>query len=371
MVPHGRRRRGRSACARSRTGDSSVPPAAWSRGLDVPLDSIQPDIVVLLQRAVLLRVDRAGSCAGAAASTSSRTSAGSSRRRWSSGATRAACLLDVDELWDRWRDRPLTPARGRRARRVPRRPALGQRTIDRFWDDAAVRRARSGRGSGRLVTLFTNLTWDSAVIGQELAFATPMTWVRPRSTRSRRGPSTSSLIRIHPAEVKLPGKQTREPLGELLRERFPTLPPNVPSRRRPTTRPARTRSWTACDVGPRVHVDDRTELALRGKPVIVAGRTHYRGKGFTLDVSSEPIHRASSTRCSTIPTLPTRSRARAPLRVSVLLPRPIESPGVEEHVLGLARITIRRSRRARARGRSIRRPDLRRHPPRWRLLDLR
>ena len=84
------------------------------------------------------------------------------------------------------------------------------------------------------------------------------------------------------------------------------------------------------------------ELALAGTPVIVAGRSHYRGKGFTLDVSSPEEFAATLDAVLDDPDAhaPYAELAR---RYAYLFffRAPVASPGVEEHVLGLARITVR------------------------------
>ena len=83
------------------------------------------------------------------------------------------------------------------------------------------------------------------------------------------------------------------------------------------------------------------EAAVRGTPVIVAGRTHYRGRGFTVDVSSPEEFEA---RLDQVLADPDRLRPDAELaaRYAYLFffRDPLASPGVEEHVLGLARLTI-------------------------------
>ena len=72
----------------------------------------------------------------------------------------------------------------------------GRRTIDRFWADARF----GGAGSpnlGPAGLLFTNLTWDSAVIGQEVAFASIQTgWSAAIEAIRRRAATTS--CRAHP-----------------------------------------------------------------------------------------------------------------------------------------------------------------------------
>ena len=49
-----------------------------------------------------------------------------------------------------------------------------------------------GTGSGRLVTLFTNVTWDTAVVGRHRAFADIQSWVDAAIQAFRGGPSIGS-----------------------------------------------------------------------------------------------------------------------------------------------------------------------------------
>jgi hypothetical protein len=96
-----------------------------------------------------------------------------------------------------------------------------------------------------------------------------------------------------------------------------------------------------CDLGLVFTSTTGVELALRGKPVIVAGRSHYRGKGFTVDVSDPDEFREALSTVMGNPecVAPDRDLAR---RYAYLFffRAPVHSPGVEEHVLGLARVNV-------------------------------
>ena len=145
---------------------------------------------------------------------------------------------------------------------------------------------------------------------------------------------------MHPAETKLPGKQTREPLAAHIESRFPDLPSNV--RLIGPEDPVSSYSlMDDCDLGLVFTSTTGVELALRGKPVIVAGRSHYRGKGFSVDVSDPDEFETALDHALTHPAdfAPNAELAR---RYAYLffLRAPVRSPGVEEHVLGLARITV-------------------------------
>ena len=251
----------------------------------------------------------------------------------------AACLFDMDEMWARHRDRPLSDAESAELDEYLVARSVGERTIDRFWLEPRFD-APSRKGTGRLVALFTNLTWDSAVIGQELGFRSLGDWVSAVVDAFASRPEHELLIRIHPAEVKLPGKQTREPIAAFLAEHFRELPSNV----RIVTADDQTSSYTimeACDLGLVFTSTTGLELALRGTPVIVAGRTHYRGKGFTNDVSSrdELIQRLDALLSDVESYRPDVELARRYAHL-FFFRAPVSSPGVEEHVLGLARITF-------------------------------
>ena len=251
----------------------------------------------------------------------------------------AACLFDMDEMWARHRDHPLSEAESAELDDYLVARSVGERTIDRFWIDPRFD-APGRHGTGRLVALFTNLTWDSAVIGQELGFRSLSDWVSALVDAFASRPEHELLIRIHPAEVKLPGKQTREPIAAFLAEHFPELPPNV----RIVTADDQTSSYSImedCDLGLVFTSTTGLELALRGTPVIVAGRTHYRGRGFTVDVSSreELLERIDEVLADVDAHRPDVDVVRRYADL-FFFKKPIGSPGVEEHILGLARLTV-------------------------------
>jgi hypothetical protein len=130
--------------------------------------------------------------------------------------------------------------------------------------------------------MFTNLTWDTAVIGKERAFASIHEWIRATIELFAQRPDHELVVRVHPAERKLRGKTTREPVAEIIASAFPVLPANV----RVIGPDDPTSSYTLmdqADVGLVYTSTTGIELAMAGVPVLVAGETHYRGLGFTHD----------------------------------------------------------------------------------------
>jgi hypothetical protein len=252
----------------------------------------------------------------------------------------AACLLDLGDLWDRWKDVPLTEAEEAELDGYLAERAVGGRTIDRFWTAPIFEAPDRSAGTSRRAVLFSNLTWDSAVIGQEVAFPSISTWAEHVIRWFEAHPEHELLVRIHPAETKLPGKQTREPLGAHLEATFPVLPPNVTL----VGSEDQVSSYALmddCDVGLVFTSTTGVELALRGKPVIVSGQSHYRGKGFTIDVSDPAELDSALAAALEDPSRVAPSRDLARRYAYLFFFRaPVQSPGVEEHVLGLARLTV-------------------------------
>ena len=195
-----------------------------------------------------------------------------------------ACRHDMGALWEDVADRPLDERQdarlddyleGRRDRPHP---------VYDFWQGAHDE-APDRREGAKLIAAFSNVTWDSAVLGAQRAFASTQAWLDAVVALARRRPQDDVVLRVHPAETRQWGKQTREPVEGYLAQAHPDLPPNLtvigskdPRRSYPL--------MEACDLGLVLTSTTGLELALLGKPVIVAGQVHYRDRGFTLDPSS-------------------------------------------------------------------------------------
>jgi hypothetical protein len=251
-----------------------------------------------------------------------------------------ACLLDASDVWARWRDVPLTPAETEQLDVYLADRRHGRKTIDRFWKDPRFEGV-DRHGGGRLATLFTNLTWDSAVIGRERAFPSMRDWIAEAVDVFRTRPDDELVIRVHPAEALLPGKMTREAIEPFLDRRFATLPPNVS-----VIGPHDDRSsyslMEQSDLGLVYTSTTGLEMAMAGKAVVVAGEAHYEGKGFTVDAGSPQEFRDLVTELLDRPESfrPDIEMARR-YAYFLFFRFPVGTPGVEEHVLGLARLTAR------------------------------
>ena len=307
------------------------------RGVEAALDRLQPDVVMLLNGLFLFEAVAWEVCRrrGIDVVTYER---GMIKETLMVERNSPACLFDVSEPWTIRRTQALSPTEEARLDEYLDDRRHGRRTLDQFWGDARFDQAAT-ESRGRVVTLFTNLTWDSAVIGRERAFPSIEAWLAEAVSFFADRPDDTLIIRIHPAEVKLPGKQTREPMLEVLQREIGALPANVT-----VVEPTDTQSsyplMEASDVGLVYTSTTGLELALRGIPTVVAGQTHYAGKGFTIDVDSPEEFRRAIADTLDHPEAhrPDVDLARRYAHL-FFFEAPVRSPGVEEHVQGLVRLT--------------------------------
>jgi hypothetical protein len=207
--------------------------------------------------------------------------------------------------------------------------------FDQYWSFGS--RGTVDTGGGRMAVLFTNLTWDTAVVGRDLAYPDIRAWLDAVIAAFADRPEHRLVIRVHPSEVRLPGKQTRDSLEEYVRVHHPDLPANI----RLVGALDDASSYDlidACDVGLVYTSTTGLELALAGKPVIVAGAVHYRGKGFTVDVEDpgrflEALDRGLGS--DGLPTDVERARRYAHF---FWFRGPVGMPKVTEPLPGLARL---------------------------------
>lgn len=203
---------------------------------------------------------------------------------------RIAAYYEPDEFWPRYANIPLLPAevdqldeylllrkkgRGDAVRYFP--------SLEEDWQIIITQ--LSLERNKTLVTAFTNILWDSAILDRDRAFTNMIDWLDTTIQHFISRDDAQLVIRIHPAEIRLAMQETREQVAQVLSSRYPNLPAHikiVP----PESSLSSYILMRMSDVGLVYTSTVGLEMALDGKPVIVAGETHYAGKGFTYDVAN-------------------------------------------------------------------------------------
>jgi len=131
--------------------------------------------------------------------------------------------------------------------------------------------------------LATNVVGDSLTLSRQVFSASMSDWVvrtiryfMPRS-------ETQLVIRVHPGELLVSGPSVADYVKEALRgEELPEHIHLVAADDRVNTYDI----VEIADLGLVYTTTTGLEMAMSGLPVIPVGNTHYRGKGFTLDVET-------------------------------------------------------------------------------------
>lgn len=123
---------------------------------------------------------------------------------------------------------PLAPDERRRIDDyLAQRTELGNGQV-RFIASGATADLPFLAGAERVVSLFTNLVWDSSVVGEDTIFEDMFDWIETTVAELQRQPGTHLLIRVHPAETSVYWHPTRERVGAALAQVYPRgLPPRV------------------------------------------------------------------------------------------------------------------------------------------------
>lgn len=201
---------------------------------------------------------------------------------------------DIDRLWSKVRDVSLSPAQEAELDDYLADRRKGLRAPFNYWptlteDDRQVLTALELDAERPIALLFSNITWDSAAQDRDRAFPDMYAWVVDTIRLFASLPEAQLVIRVHPAEVRVPGWRTRDPLVPRLRATFPTLPSNV----RIVAPESDLSSYTLMRLSRCGLVYSSTaglEMAMDGIPTVVAGLVHYAGKGFTRDPATPAEH---------------------------------------------------------------------------------
>src|SRR5690606_22893748 len=78
-----------------------------------------------------------------------------------------------------------------------------------------------------IVVLYSNVTWDAAMLGESRLFADQFEWLAATIGRAAERPDVQFVVRIHPAEIRH-HRRSRQPVADELDRRFPAgYPDNV------------------------------------------------------------------------------------------------------------------------------------------------
>ncbi|MBA2112900.1 hypothetical protein [Bremerella alba] len=191
-----------------------------------------------------------------------------------------------------WENLALTPARRARMNEYIAGKRLGGREYAAYYKDSidspdAIRQELGLRSDLPVVSLFTNVLWDAQLYYQYNAFDNMLDWLNRTITYFGERGDVQLVIRIHPAEANggrgsLP---TNQPILAEIEREFSQLPANVkiiPPESKMNSYTLAEMSSAALIYGARMGV----EIAMLGVPLIVAGETFNRGKGYSHDVES-------------------------------------------------------------------------------------
>lgn len=153
----------------------------------------------------------------------------------------------------------------------------------RFWQDVASVGGETLRSSLNLderpvVLLATNVLGDSLTLGRNIFTASMAEWIEKTVQYFAGRPDAQLVVRVHPGERLMKGPSM---LGVIERavpdrpEHIHVIGPNEKVNTYDLMEIAGLGLAYTTTVG--------MEMAMRGVPVILAGLTHYRGRGFTHD----------------------------------------------------------------------------------------
>ena len=195
---------------------------------------------------------------------------------------------ETDLLWSVRANKPLNDAQLERVRALYAARQNGQlvENFARQWQRSPSKggeeaRAALGLDGRPVVLLATNVLGDSLTLGRNIFSHTMAEWVA-RSVQYFAGlPEVQLVIRVHPGEVLTHGLSMVDVVHEVL--------PRLPEHIHLIGPKDKINTYDLVDVADLGLVYTTTvgmEMAMMGVPVIVAGQTHYRGRGFTHDPDS-------------------------------------------------------------------------------------
>lgn len=213
---------------------------------------------------------------------------GEQRKRIWIAQDREVMRQETDDLWAVRKNIPATECELDKVRSMfaARQKADLWGNFSRRWqgsDRVGQEKIREALGldDRPIVFLATNVLGDSLTLGRQTFSHNMAEWIERTIQYFLERTDAQLVIRVHPGEQFTHGTSMVDVVQALL----PTLPEHIHL----ITPTDKTNSYDLVDIASIGLVYTTTmglEMAMSGVPVIVAGQTHYRNRGFTYDPDS-------------------------------------------------------------------------------------
>jgi len=201
---------------------------------------------------------------------------------------------ETNNLWQARQDKPLDSAQWEQIRSLfaSRQRADLWANFSRRWQGQPSQggeqaRQALGLDSRPLVLLAANVIGDSLTLGRQVFTKSMTEWLQRSVAYFAAREDVQLVVRIHPGE-----RYTKGPsVADVVSQALPELPAHI--HLVAAGDPVNTYDLVEiADLGLVYTTTVGMEMAMSGVPVIVAGQTHYREKGFTLDPDSWQAYEA-------------------------------------------------------------------------------
>ncbi len=219
---------------------------------------------------------------------------------------------DTSAMWEARGQRPLREEEWEQVRTLfaARQRADLWGNFARRWQDVpsaggARTREALGLDDRPVVLLATNVIGDSLTLGRGTFSPSMSAWIVRTAQHFAARPDAQLVMRIHPGEQITSGPS----VAELVKRAMPSLPDHIHL----IPADAQVNTYDLVEIADLGLVYTTTvglEMVMSGVPVIVAGETHYRGKGFTLDPETWQAYWAALERGITDPSAQRPGRAQ-------------------------------------------------------------
>lgn len=195
---------------------------------------------------------------------------------------------ETDKLWSAQKDYPFTESQWQRIQELyaSRQNAQLWNNFSRLWQETPSMggekiRNTLGLDDRPVVLLAANVIGDSLTLGRQVFSENMTAWLRKTIRDFLSRDTVQLIVRVHPGERYTQGPS----VANIIRDEISGNPEHIHLIEADS--PVNTYDLIEiADLGLVYTTTVGMEMAMSGVPVIVAGHTHYRNKGFTIDPDS-------------------------------------------------------------------------------------